>query len=471
MAKTEFIAAIELGSSRAAGIAGRKNSDGSIEILAYAREDAAPFAHKGTIYNIDKAAHALDSLKQQLEQQLGHPVAQVYTGIGGQSLRTVANTVSRTLDEESIITNELVDAITDENLETPYADMCVLDVAPQEYKIDNTLHADPVGVTGTRVTGQFLNIMARTSVKKNLELSFGQAGIALADLLVAPTALAKAVLTEAEMRSGCVLVDFGADTTTLQVYKNNLLRYLCVLPLGGNSITRDIASLNMEEEDAEQLKLAHGNACPNEEEEEPLPIAYTTIIMIGSCANRTPADVLLENPENKTELLKARKWLVENMAKYKKNKEQVAAIDNALELLQVGELKPRNGGSGSMVIYEREMKTSRAVDANGYYTGSDIVITCYFGKKYPWRVQITNYKTKKKLDASGKTIVDAQTIKDKKSAAINLSDDDFIFCVTRMREIVELYQAQEFHALYKRAMAESKKQAMDAKERNADREP
>lgn len=271
MAKTEFIAAIELGSSRAAGIAGRKNSDGSIEILAYAREDATPFAHKGTIYNIDKAAHALDSLKQQLEQQLGHPVAQVYTGIGGQSLRTVANTVSRTLDEESIITNELVDAITDENLETPYADMCVLDVAPQEYKIDNTLHADPVGVTGTRVTGQFLNIMARTSVKKNLELSFGQAGIALAELFVAPTTLAKAVLTEAEMRSGCVLVDFGADTTTLQVYKNNLLRYLCVLPLGGNNITRDIASLNMEEEDAEQLKLAYGNACPNEEEEEPQP--------------------------------------------------------------------------------------------------------------------------------------------------------------------------------------------------------
>ena len=46
MAKTEFIAAIELGSSRAAGIAGRKNSDGSIEILAYAREDATPLPIK-----------------------------------------------------------------------------------------------------------------------------------------------------------------------------------------------------------------------------------------------------------------------------------------------------------------------------------------------------------------------------------------------------------------------------------------
>ena len=265
MATTEFIAAIELSSSKATGIAGRKNSDGSIEILAYAREDAAPFVHKGNIYNIDKAAHTLASLKGRLEEQLGHPIAQVYTSIGGQSLRTVSNTVSRTLDEESIISPELVDAITDENLGTHYADMCVLDVAPQEYKIDNALHADPVGVTGTQVTGQFLNIMARASVKKNLELSFEQAGIALADLFVAPTALAKAALTEAEMRSGCALVDFGADTTTLQVYKNNLLRYLCVLPLGGNNITRDIATLKMEEEDAEHLKLAYGNALPDEE--------------------------------------------------------------------------------------------------------------------------------------------------------------------------------------------------------------
>ena len=177
MATTEFIAAIELSSSKATGIAGRKNSDGSIEILAYAREDAAPFVHKGNIYNIDKAAHTLASLKGRLEEQLGHPIAQVYTSIGGQSLRTVSNTVSRTLDEESIISPELVDAITDENLGTHYADMCVLDVAPQEYKIDNALHADPVGVTGTQVTGQCLHIRARASVKKNLELSFEQAVI------------------------------------------------------------------------------------------------------------------------------------------------------------------------------------------------------------------------------------------------------------------------------------------------------
>ena len=38
-------------------------------------------------------------------------------------------------------------------------------------------------------------------------------------------------------------MDFGADTTTVLVYKNNILRYLSVLPLGGNNITHDITSL------------------------------------------------------------------------------------------------------------------------------------------------------------------------------------------------------------------------------------
>ena len=53
------------------------------------------------------------------------------------------DTVSRVLEEEGIISQELVDAISDENLEVPLMDMSVLDVAPQEYKIDNNLQADP----------------------------------------------------------------------------------------------------------------------------------------------------------------------------------------------------------------------------------------------------------------------------------------------------------------------------------------
>lgn len=275
MATTEFIAAIELSSSKISGIAGRRNSDGSIQVLAYATEEAFSFVRKGAVYNIGKAAQALTTIINRLEDQLKSPIAKVYAGIGGQSLRTVKNVVSRTPETE-VISQELIDTLCDENLACPIVDMDILDVAPQEYKIDNNLYADPVGVTGKSITGQFLNIMARSSLKKNLELSFEQAKIELTDLLTTPTALAQAVLTENELRSGCALIDLGADTTTVMVYKNNILRYLSVIPLGGNNITRDIATLKMEDEEAEKLKLSYGDALYKEDEEAETPAACTT---------------------------------------------------------------------------------------------------------------------------------------------------------------------------------------------------
>ena len=60
------------------------------------------------------------------------------------------------------------------------------------------------------------------------------------------------MLTRANAVRAAHSSDFGADTTTISVYKNNILRFLTVLPLGGNSITRDITTLQMEEEEAER---------------------------------------------------------------------------------------------------------------------------------------------------------------------------------------------------------------------------
>ena len=268
MATTEFIAAIELGSSKITGVAGRKNSDGSMQVLAYAQEDSSTFIRKGVIFNLDKTAQSLTSIINRLEGELKNSIAKVYVGIGGQSLRTVRNVVSRDLEDEAIISESLVSAIGDENIAIPVVDIDILDVAPQEYKVGNNLQANPVGLVGSHIEGRFLNIVARASVRKNLEHCFQQAKIDIADQLIAPLVTANAVLTESERRSGCALIDLGADTTTISVYKNNILRFLTVLPLGGNSITRDITTLQMEEEEAERLKKAYGDALYEEDPEQ-----------------------------------------------------------------------------------------------------------------------------------------------------------------------------------------------------------
>ncbi len=260
MAVTDFIVAIELGSSGITGIAGKKHPDGSVQVLALAGENASDFIRKGVIYNLDKTAQSLSSIIKKLESALKASVGKVYVGIGGQSLRTVRNTEVRHLEEETKISQELIDSLMDSNREVPIIDREIVEVAPQEYKVGINLLVDPVGVPSNHIEGRFLNIIARNTLKQNIEKCFRQAGIEIADYLISPLELAKAVLSANDKRSGCVLVDLGADTTTVSIYKNNILRHLAVIPLGGRNITKDICSRQIEEEDAEELKIRYGNA-------------------------------------------------------------------------------------------------------------------------------------------------------------------------------------------------------------------
>ena len=260
VAAKEFIVAIELGSSKMTGIAGQKNLDGSINVLAVVKENSSSFIRKGVVYNIDKTAQCLTSIIKKLENQLKTEITQVYVGVGGQSIRGVRNIISKDLPSETIVTQDMVIELMDANRNMTYQDQEILDAAVQEYKVGSQLQLDPVGIQATHLEGNFLNILERKAFYKNLNKCFETAGIRVAEMYLAPLALADSVLTEAEKRSGCVLVDLGADTTTVSVYSKNILRHLAVIPLGGNNITKDIATLQMEEADAERMKLKYASA-------------------------------------------------------------------------------------------------------------------------------------------------------------------------------------------------------------------
>ena len=58
-----FIVAIELGSSKISGVAGRRNNDGTMQILAYATERVtAPCIKRGLVYNIDKTTQSISNI-------------------------------------------------------------------------------------------------------------------------------------------------------------------------------------------------------------------------------------------------------------------------------------------------------------------------------------------------------------------------------------------------------------------------
>ena len=256
----DFIVAIELGSSKMTGIAGRKNLDGSINVLAVVKEDSTDCIRKGIVYNIDKTAQALMTIVKKLENNLKTKITHVYVGVGGQSIRSVKSVNVKNFPVETTVSQDMINELMDANRNMSYPEQEILDAATQEYKVDSQYQIDPVGIQCTRLEGNFLNILWRKTFYRNLNKCFDNAGIAIAEMYLAPLALAESVLTTAEKRSGCMLVDLGADTTTVSVYSKNILRHLAVIPLGSNNITKDIASLQMEDKDAENMKIKYGCA-------------------------------------------------------------------------------------------------------------------------------------------------------------------------------------------------------------------
>ena len=202
----------------------------------------------------------MTNIVKKLETSLKTNIARVYVGVGGQSIRSVKNIIVKTLPAETIVSQDMINELMDANRSMSYADQEILDAVTQEYKVDSLYQLDPVGIPCLRLEGNFLNILWRKTFYKNLNQCINKAGMEIAELYLAPLALADAVLTETEKRSGCILVDLGADTTTVLVYYKNILRHLAVIPLGGENITKDITSLLMEESQAEDMKLKYASA-------------------------------------------------------------------------------------------------------------------------------------------------------------------------------------------------------------------
>ncbi len=293
-AKNDIIVALEFGTSSIRGIAGRKRADGNVQVLGIefeeARDKKDPIIQKGIIDNIDKTAQAIHNIVGRLSDKLKVQITRAYVGLGGQSLHTELNVIKRDMETSVKITPEVTDNMKDNNRQVAYPNAEILDVVPQEFLVGNKLVADPVGVMADNLEARFLNIVARTTIREQIERAMRLANVQVADYIISPMALADALLSTAEKRSGCALVDFGAGTTTISYYKENILRKLIVLPLGGNSITGDLMNINqLDFDEADRLKRKEGVALLEAEPEEstrmvPLPndraIAESTLLAI-----------------------------------------------------------------------------------------------------------------------------------------------------------------------------------------------
>ena len=209
---------------------------------------------------------------------------------------------------------------------------------------------------------------------------------------------------------------------------------------------------------AEKLKSGELKPLDN-----PSSKAYTVQISNGKLRGKTPAEALKEENGEKL-LLNQKKWLEENLDKYPKNKEQIEAIEDALNLLKNGQIKDaapvisQQGSNtttaGYMEILGYEPKPLwRNVDKDNLCPVNEIQIVCDLSQNSEFIFNIKSYKSEvfavgkdgKKVKVTydqvknggfvnGETFrVNKDSMKDSKFKSMHLSDDEISDLIRKIK--------------------------------------
>lgn len=270
--KMSYIVALEISGSQVKG-ALAKTTPSAYAPLAIPQVDAVVSENKvncvqyGRVQNLIEAATNISYVLQKLEN---HPsigkgrITGAYVALAGRSLGSVQTSAELPLPHEMEITPDILKHLLAVATKPVSGDKKVIKVLPRKFFVDEKSTPNPVGVLGSKIRGEFTVVTCSPSNQRNLELVLNdRIHLPVKEYVVTPLTTAAMVLGEEEKQLGCVLVDVGAQTTTVSVYKDRALQHLVTLPIGSYNITHDIAlGCNTTDEHAEAMKITHGNALP-----------------------------------------------------------------------------------------------------------------------------------------------------------------------------------------------------------------
>lgn len=273
--KKDYVAAIDIGTTKIVAVIGKRNPNRKLEILGMAKT-VSKGVKRGVVLNIDETVGAIQTVVTEIQQKTGLKLTDVFVGIAGQHIKSLKNRGYIHRDSyDAEITNEDVKRLIEDAHKIPIdIGEEIIHVLPQSFVVDSeTGIKNPVGMSGKRLEANFHIVVGQIASIKNIEKCVNRVGLRIHDVMLEPLASASAVLTDDELEAGVALVDIGGGTTDIAVYHEGVICHTAVIPFGGNVVTKDIKEgCSILDRQAEELKIKFGSALGDLAEEDKVVI-------------------------------------------------------------------------------------------------------------------------------------------------------------------------------------------------------
>ena len=261
MASTDrkTVVGLDIGTTKIAVAVGEVCGD-AINILGYGTRPSRGLRKGVVIHSENTIASVIDAVADA-EAMADRNISGVYTSISGHLQCLISHGIVAVKNGcvEPADVSRVIEAAASVAVPT---DRAIIHVSPHGFILDGEEAWNPVNKQGVRLEVHAHVVTAKKTSIQNLTECCQRCGLHVIELLPQALASGLAVLhEEEETTEQYALIDLGGGTTDLAIFTHGSPLHTSVLPVGGNYITRDIATgLRTPSAEAEKIKQRWGCA-------------------------------------------------------------------------------------------------------------------------------------------------------------------------------------------------------------------
>ncbi|MET0690868.1 MAG: cell division protein FtsA, partial [Candidatus Binatia bacterium] len=258
--KNSIVVGLDIGTSKVCAVVGEMTEHG-VEIIGVGSHPSQGL-RKGVVINIEATVSSLKKAVEEASLMAGCEIHTVFTSLSGGHIKAFNSHGIVAVKNKEVMARDLERVIDAAKAVAIPMDREVLHVLPQDYIIDDQDGIrDPLGMSGVRLEAKVHIVTGAVASVQNVIKCCNRSGLNVAEMVLAPLAVAEAVLTDEERELGVALIDVGGGTTDIAVYHDGTVKHTAVIPIGGNHVTNDIAAgLRTPFNDAERANQRPGFA-------------------------------------------------------------------------------------------------------------------------------------------------------------------------------------------------------------------
>jgi cell division protein FtsA len=289
----DIIVGIDIGTSKVCTVVGEVNNFGQIETIC-STSCKCKGIKKGKIISEEEISLSIAKTIKDAEDEANFKINSAYITIPGKYVTVVQNSIVKEIKDKyaGISLKDVQNAIMQvKDIEIP-EQKTLIDIVPGQIMLDNgKLVSDPIGNLSSNFTLSAQIILADKDYVRQLNSIFKKVGIEIDGIVPISLAERNLILDNNELYDNIMLLDIGAGNTEIGIFDGANFVYTNTIPLGGDTITNDIALvLNISEDEAEKLKKQYALALKSF-------IDNDNEIMLNTCKDESRTNKVIKSSE------------------------------------------------------------------------------------------------------------------------------------------------------------------------------